>query len=40
MLPMATGTKYQMDLSLHHSHHAMDGLLFAARADRIGLVTN
>jgi hypothetical protein len=40
MLTIATGANYQMDIPLHHSHHAMDRFLFAARADRICLVTN
>jgi len=40
MLTFATGTNYQVDLLLHHSHHAMDSFLFATGADRIGLVAN
>jgi hypothetical protein len=40
MLTLATGTNYQVDLLLHHGDHAMDGLLFATGADRIGLVAN
>ena len=40
MLTVAAGTQYQVDLTLHHGHHAMDSFLFAAGADRISLVAN
>jgi hypothetical protein len=39
-LTFATDTNYQVDLVLHHGHHAMDSLLFATGANRIGLVAN
>jgi len=40
MLAVATGTNHQVDLPLHHGHHAMDSFFFATGTDRIGLVAN